>query len=352
MPVDSITYNFDDLLSTTWMNYRSQLYDNIFNACPFFYWMHANGRKRVEDGGERLVIPLEYGKNTTIKSMTSGYDVIDTTPQETMTAAYYNWKEIAGSTSISNKELAMNQGKNKILDLLQKKANNTEMSFSEIVEQMLIGALTAGHGGSDLTPVNTLIVKGGAGTVGGIDSSVYTWWKNRITQSAATTTYEVFIKEIAHLYNLCSRGGSKGGKRKAPDMILCDQYYYESYMGAGRAKGQIMLTNEPVANLGFGGAKYLGATLMWDEYVPDIETATANTDPATYSPVYSSALFINSEFLEFVVCKGQDFTLGPFIQPENQKAKTSILYLMGEVVCSNRSKQGVHYKVPLTALVT
>jgi len=351
MPINSITYNFDDLLSTTWMNYRHQLYDNIFNACPFFYWIHANGRKRVEDGGERIVIPLEYGKNTTIKSMKSGYDTIDTTPQEGFTSAYYNWKEIAGSTSISNKELAMNQGKNKILDLLQKKANNTEMSFTEVVEQMLVGALTAGNGGSDLTPINFIINKAGTGTVGGIVSGTYTWWMNRFKESAATT-YETFIKEIAHLYNSCSRGGTKNGKRKAPDMLLCDQYYYETYMGAGRAKGQIMLTNEPVANLGFGGAKYLGATLMWDEYMPDTYSATANTDPDSYSPTYSSGLFINSEFLEFVVCKGQDFTVGPFIQPENQKAKTSILYLMGEVVCSNRAKQGSHDKVLLTAIVS
>jgi hypothetical protein len=351
MAVNSITYNFDDLLSTTWMNYRHQLYDNIFNACPFFYWIHANGRKRVEDGGERIVIPLEYGKNSTIKSMSSGYDVVDTTPSETMTSAYYQWKEIAGSTSISNKELAMNQGKNKILDLLQKKANNTEMSFTEVVEQMMVGALSAGNGGHDLTPVNSLITVDGTGTVGGIVSGTYAWWKNRYKESAATT-FETFIREIAHLYNLCSRGGSKNGKRKAPDMILCDQYYYETYIGAARAKGQIMLVNEPVANLGFGGAKYLGATLMWDEYMPDTYTATANTDPDSYSPTYSSADFINSEFLEFVVCKGQDFTLGPFIQPENQKAKTSILYLMGEVTCSNRAKQGSHNKVPLTTITS
>lgn len=353
MSINSITYNFDDLLSTTWMNYRSQLYDNIFNACPFFYWLHANGRKRVEDGGERIVIPLEYGKNTTIKSMTSGYDVIDTTPQEIMTAAYYSWKEIAGSTNISNKELAQNQGKHKILDLLQKLANNTEMSFTEVVEQMLVGAITAGNGGSDLTPINLLIkeLPTTSTTIGGINQAIYTWWANQYCRSTATT-YEMFIKEIAHLYNMCSRGGSKNGKRKSPDLILCDQYYYETYLGAGRAKGQIMLVNEPVANLGFGGAKYLGATLMWDEYVPDTYTGTANTNPATYSPTYSSSLFINSEFLEFVVCKGQDFTVGPFIQPENQKAKTSILYLMGEICCSNRSKQGSHSKVPLTTIVS
>ena len=345
MAVNSITYNFDSLLSTTWMNYRDTLYDNIFNSCPLFYWLHENGRKRVEDGGERIVIPLEYGKNSTIKSMSSGYDTIDTTPQDPFTAAYYTWKEIAGSTSISNKEIAQNQGKNKIIDLLQRKATNTEMSFTEVVEQMIVGAITAGNGGMDLTPIN-LLVKADPSTstsIGGINQNTYSWWRNKAKESTATT-FAAFINEIANLYNSCSRGGAKG-KRKSPDLILCDQVYYETYMAAGRAKGQIMLTNEPVVNMGFGGAKYLGATFMWDEYMIDSYTATANTDPNTYTYTYSSADFINSEFLEFVVCKGQDFTIGPFIQPENQKAKTSIIYLMGEVCCSNRSKQGSHNKV-------
>jgi hypothetical protein len=348
MPVNSITYNFDSLLSTTWMNYRDTLYDNIFNSCPFFYWLHANERKRTEDGGERIVIPLEYGKNSTIKSMTSGYDTIDTTPQDPFTAAYYNWKELAGSTTISNAELAKNQGKNKIIDLLQRKATNTEMSFSEVVEQQIVGAVTAGNGGSDLTPLN-LLVKGDpttSTTIGGINQNTYAWWRNKYKISTATT-YAGFINEIANLYNSCSRGGAKG-KRKSPDLILCDQVYYELYMAAGRAKGQIVIANEPVVNMGFGGAKYLGATLMWDEYMIDVTAATPNTDPDTYSYTNSSAIFLNSEFLEFVVCKGQDFTVGPFIQPENQKAKTSIIYLMGEVVCSNRSKQGVHRTVDRT----
>jgi hypothetical protein len=307
--------------------------------------MHENKRKRTEDGGERIVIPLEYGKNTTIKSMTSGYDVIDTTPQDPFTAGYFSWKEIAGSTTISNREIAQNQGRHKIIDLLKKKASNTEMSFTEVLEQMMVGAISAGNGGADLTPISVLIAgtPSASATIGGINQQTYTWWRNRMSASTATT-FAGFVNEIAHLYNLCSRGGAKG-KRKSIDMILCDQVYYETYMAAGRAKGQIMLVNEPVVNLGFGGAKYLGATMMWDEYMIDVTAGTANTDPDSYSPTYSAAYFINSEFLEFVVCKGQDFTIGPFIQPENQKAKTSIIYLMGEIVTSNRAKQGVHKTV-------
>ena len=352
MSINAITYDFDGILSNTQMNYRPKLYDNIFNANPFMYWIHANGRKRTEDGGERIVIPLEYGKNDTIKSMTSGYDTIDTTPQEHMTSAYYQWKEIAGTTTISNKELAQNQGKNQILKLLQSKANNTEMSMSEIVNAMMLG-FTAGNGGHDLLPIFHLLQKAFASTtVGGINQATYAWWQNQVIESStpSTVTWAQLIKEMAHLYNSCSKGGSKG-KRSHPDMILCDQRYYEAYENAARDKGQIIMTNETVADLGFGGLKFKGATMMWDEYVPDVDSGTGVTVPTvdTYwtdeSTDYSSAAFINSEFLELVVCKGQDFTIGPFIQPENQKAKTSILYMMAELCCSNRRKQGIHYKI-------
>lgn len=344
MPPSSITYNFESLLSTTWMNYREKLYDNTFNACPAWYWFHSNNRKRTEDGGERIVIPLEYGKNSTFKSMSSGYDVIDTTPQDTITSCYWEWKEFAGSTTISNRELAQNQGRSKIINLLETKANNTEMSATEELNKMIL-AFTAGNGGKDLSPLFYIIQKtpSNSASVGGINQLTYAWWRNQ-TQQGTTATFAGFIAEMVHLYNLCSKGGSKG-KRSKPDMILCDQVYYETYEKAALAKGQIMLTNDTVADLGFGGLKFKGATLMWDEYFPDVNGTTAVTDPDNYSRTYCGSVFVNSEFIEFVVCKGQDFVVGPFIQPENQKAKTSIIYLMGEVCCSNRRKQGMHHTV-------
>ena len=353
MPPHSFTFNFDSLLTTTWMNYREKLYDNIFNAVPFFHWIYASGRKRIEDGGESIVVPLEYGRNSTIKSMETGYDTIDTTPQDPFTSAKYDWREVAGSTSISNKELAKNQGKGKIIRLLESLANNTEMSFTEIIEAMIIGAMSWGNGGADIQPLSTLVAKDPTASteIGGINQNTYAWWRNQYKQSAATT-YEGLIREIANLYNKCSKGGKKG-KRSYPDMGICDQNFYETYEGACRAKGQMIIPmNEKIADMGFGGIKYRGTTLMWDEFYPDIETGTGVTPDTvdTYSYSYCGLTFLNSEFLEFVICKGQDFVVGPFIQPENQKVKTSLLYLMGELCCSNRRKQGVLFKVPTTII--
>jgi len=341
MAVSSITYNFDSILSTTLMNYRKKLYDNIFNACPFFYWLHANGRKRIEDGGERIVIPLQYGRNSTIKAMSSGYDIVDTTPQDNITSCYYNWKEIAGSISISNRELVQNSGKHKIIDRLQAKVNEAEMSMTEEIEAMTLGKITSDQKPDDLLSIAEFIQKDptASDSVGGINQSSYSWWRNQY-DTTARTSWALLLAGMAKMYNSCSKGGA-AGKRAHPDLIICDQNAYESYESACRDKTRII--NEKVADLGFGGLKFKGATCTWDEYMPDIYTGTTSVTPSTvdtYSYTKHNMYFINSDFIEFVVAKGQDLVIGPFIQPENQKAKTSIIYLMGEICCSNRRKQG------------
>jgi len=273
--------------------------------------------------------------------MSSGYDIVDTTPQDNITSCYYNWKEIAGSISISNRELVQNSGKHKIIDRLQAKVNEAEMSMTEEIEAMTLGKITSDQKPDDLLSIAEFIQKDptASDSVGGINQSSYSWWRNQY-DTTARTSWALLLAGMAKMYNSCSKGGA-AGKRAHPDLIICDQNAYESYESACRDKTRII--NEKVADLGFGGLKFKGATCTWDEYMPDIYTGTTSVTPSTvdtYSYTKHNMYFINSDFIEFVVAKGQDLVIGPFIQPENQKAKTSIIYLMGEICCSNRRKQG------------
>ena len=345
MAVSSFTYNFDSLLTTTLMNMKSTIYDNIFNAIPFFWWINSKERKRVEDGGERIVTALQYGRNTTIKSMSSGYSIVDTTPQDNLTSAYYLWKEISGSITISHKELRQNSGKHKVINLLQAKIDEFILSFQEkLTQQLLVIATSSPAANLDPLPLFIMKTPSGSNTVGGIAQGTYAWWRNQVKASTATT-WAGLLKEMTNLYNSCSKGAG-AGKRDFPDMILCDQEYHETVEAAYRDKTRIYDTK--AADLGFGGLKFKGATLLWDEYVPDMGTGSTSVTTETvdtYSRTYLTGFFINSKYMELVVDKEGDLDIGPFIQPENQKAKTAIGYFMGNLTCGNRRKQGLHHTV-------
>ncbi|NIS17887.1 MAG: phage major capsid protein, partial [candidate division Zixibacteria bacterium] len=61
-------------------------------------------------------MPLMYGDNSTVKTH-GGYSTLDTTPQDGMTTAFYEWAEVAGTISISRKEQRQNSGEGKLINL-------------------------------------------------------------------------------------------------------------------------------------------------------------------------------------------------------------------------------------------
>lgn len=346
MSVPSTISNLEygSLLSTTLMNYRNTFYDNIFNAIPIFVMLR--NRKRTEEGGERIVIPLAYSQNSTFKSM-SGYETVDTTPQDNLTSAFSQWKEMAGSISISQREENQNRGKYQVINLLTAKTKIAEMSAAEELALQSTGVIATTDPSKDLTPLGHLIQKdpSGTSTVENIAQGTYSWWRNQQYNSAASA-WATFLTEMESLYNSCSKGGGKG-QRSAPNWILCNKGYYELYLAAARDKSRIIKYDDTIANMGFGGAKFHNAVLTWDEYLPDFDGTTNMTKDTldSYTFSYYNALFLNTEFLEYVVISGSDLDVGPFIQPENQKARTAIIYNMANLVTSNRRKQGLHHGV-------
>ena len=346
----SLSLSYGELLTTTMFNYRSTFYDNVFNAIPVFYML--KNKKRTEQGGERIAIPLAYSRNKTFKSMT-GYDPIDTTPQDSLTTVFSNWKEFAGSISISRGEENKNRGKYAIINMLSAKTQVAEMSAAEELSIQTIGTIATTDPTLDLSPLSYLVQPDptASKSVQELNQSTYSIWRNQYRDGTAgsDTTWAAFLRGMENLYNKCSKGGG-AGKRSTPNWICCDQDYYENYLAACRDKTRIIAYDSDIANLGFGGAKFRNAVMTWDEHVPDIFTGTNMTaDTAdTYSRTYCNAYFLNTEFLEYVVMAGSDLDVGPFIKPENQVVRTAIVYNMANLVCSNRRKQGVHFKCTKT----
>ena len=321
------TIYYDSLLSTTLMAYRKTLVDNIFKESAFLAALRDKGGVDKQNGGERLALPLMYGKNETVKSY-SGYDVIDTTPQDGLTTAFYEWAEIAGTISISRKEERQNSGEGRLINLLQSKIKQAEMSIrEELNTQLLAGTVSAstfvpGNGAKDLYPLGYFLRKNNnvdpttGGDVGNIAGDTYSWWRHRtaVADSGSTDTGNDFALSVStyaglkvalrRMMNYCSRGS--GG---SPNLVVTNQETFESYENS--LDTQVRYQDTRMADMGFDAIKLRGATMIWDELVPDIDNGLAAADATD-----GTAFFLNTDFYKLMIDSETDIVTTPFIEPK------------------------------------
>ena len=350
-PSTNTTY-YDALLSTTLAAYRKTMADNIFKDSAFLAYLKMSGAVDYQNGGERMAMPLMYGQNNTVGTH-GPYEVIDTTPQEGMTTAFYEWAEVAGSISISRKEERQNVGEGRLINLLEQKIKQAEMTMREYVNSSLVlGAVSSSTfvpnqslgGVNGLNPLGYFIRKAPAtdpvsgGNVGNIAAATYSWWRPMVADASsgstpaggqfglAITTWKGLGVGLKRMYNYCSRGS--GG---APDLVIFDQASFEEYEAS--LDDKVRYTNTKMADQGFDNIKLRGATCIWDELTPDLYTGTAAITKGT-------AFFLNTEFYKLIIDKETDFVTTPFVEPENQTVKTAKVLFMGQAGVSNARKHG------------
>jgi len=139
----SLTDNFDALLTTTLRAVEPKLRDNITRSNRLLAWLDSKGRMRKQDGGERVQVPLMYQQNTTA-DIYSAYGLLNTTPQDGITSAFYSWAQLSVSIAISRKEERQNSGRARILNLLEAKTMQAEVSLRELLNNCLVtGRITS-----------------------------------------------------------------------------------------------------------------------------------------------------------------------------------------------------------------
>jgi hypothetical protein len=283
-----------------------------------------------------------YGKNSTIKSY-SGYEVLDTSPQEGLTAVKIPWKQVAGSVSISRFEERQNSGEARLINLLSSKVTQAEISMRDALNAMLYGD-GSGNGSKDLHGLGLIVESGTAngatwGTYGGIDRSdaLNSWWRPQWTAGGnVLATTNLLISKMRTLYNNASRGNEH------PDFAVCDQTLYETYES-------LLVTNErftdaTTGDAGFVNLKFKGLVLGYDEQIAPVLSPGSTTGPGGnlgYSAAGGIMYMLNSRYLEYVVDAETDLVNTEFIRPENQDAKVSQILLMANLVCSNCARQAV-----------
>lgn len=319
-PGQSTLFNtFTELVSTTYRNHKKEVADNVSNHNALYRRMTEKGRIRLEDGGLSIVAPLDYAANSTYQRY-SGFDVLNVGAVDVISAAEYAWRQVAVNVAASGLEIRTNSGSNRIINFVKTKLKNAQRSMANGLSGDLYSDGTASN---QMNGIQALVADAGTGTVGGINSTTFPFWQNQVrdasdnsvTVSAATIEAGLMLP----LWLQCTRGND------TPDLIVMDSNYFSFYEAS-----QSSLKRYAPADDGKGGMismKYKTADVFFD--------SSASGIPADHM------YFLNTDFLELVVHQDANMEIMPELRSVNQDALVIPVLFQGNLVCSNRARQGV-----------
>lgn len=313
---------FTELVSTTFRNHSKEIRDNVSKHNALLRRLTAKGKVRIEDGGLSIATPLDYASNGTYQRY-SGYDVLNIAASDVISAAEYQWKQVAVNVVASGLELRNNAGQNRIINLVKSRVDNAVRTFKNGMSSDLY---SDGTSANQINGLQAVVADAGTGTVGGIDSSTFTFWKNKVQSAAAplqgggaiTPGKDTIESLMLPLWLAQTRGDD------APDLIVADSIYFTYFE---QSQTSIKRYNDAdAANGGFVSLKYKNADVIYDN--------------ATGMPT-SHMYFLNTDFLELVVHRDANMTVLDQKASVNQDAVVIPVLWQGNLVCSNRSLQGV-----------
>lgn len=317
----SISEDLNTLWTTTWQLMRPEAIDQIFNEYPFWFWLSTKGKRRSEAGGRYIGVPLQYAKNTTVKTLTLGSN-IDITRQEKLTTAKYDWKYMAISVVRYWVESLQNRGKAQIINIMKTELENARMSLADKLEEMLFADGT-GNGGLDTEGLANIVSTTGVVSVAGINPSSYAWWGNQFKDMSGEPMSTYLLKRMRTLYNDCSKGQGS----QTPDFIMSAQDVFEFYDDEVIEQKQIV--NKSLADAEFQTLNYKGKPMVWSTQCPD-----------------GYLYFLNSKFLEWVSDPAANFSMTKFKEIPNQvEDAVAQIAVSGNLVCGNRARQGVLFNI-------
>jgi hypothetical protein len=314
---------FTELVATTFRNHAKDVKDNISHNNALYSRLTGKGQIRTEDGGLTITQPLDYNSNGTYQRY-SGYDLLNIQQSDVITAAEYQWRQIALNVVASGLELRTNSGSNALIKLAKARIRNAMRTFKNNFSYDLYadGTLPNQIGG-----LQSLVADAGTGTVGGIDSSSWPFWANAVQSAAAplqgggavvpsATTIETSLMLPLWLNQV--RGDDK------PDLIVASNDYFTFYEGAQVSIKRYTESGE--AQGGFTSLKYKSADVIFDG---------GSGIPAAHM------YFLNTDYIELVVHQDANLSVQDQMQPYNQDAAVIPILWMGNLVTSNRRLQGV-----------
>jgi hypothetical protein len=318
---------FTELVSTTFRNHGKTFVDNTSrNNVLYAMIMEKGNAKTVEDGGLTIVEPLDYEENSTYQRY-SGYDLLNVSASDVLTSAEFQWRQVALNVVANGRELRINSGKSRIINLARSRIKNALRTFRN---NFSFDIYSDGTLSNQINGLQALVSDTGLGTVGGIDSSTWAFWQSRVQSAAAplqgggavtvsATTMESDM--MLPLYMALTRGDDQ------PDLIVMSNDYFRFYEASQVSLKRYASESGPQTGKG-------GFLTLW------YKKAKVVFDGGSGIPT-SRGYFLNTDYLGIVAHSDANLSVLDEAKPYNQDASVTPILWMGNMYVSNRSLQGV-----------
>lgn len=315
---------FTEMVTTSDRTWGSKVTDNVSDNNALLYRMKKKGNIKTVSGGYEIAEPIDYANNGTYQRY-SGYDALNTGASDVISSVKYAYQQVALHVTASGRELRMNSGKEQMINLVKARKQN---AMRTAANQFAIDLYSDGALSNQINGLANLIQTNGQGTVGDINSTTWTFWRNQFKEMTGTNlaaspsaANAISIKaDMNQLWLALNRGADK------PDLIVMTHDFYALYE-LGEQQLQRYADGE-LAKAGFQTLKYKSADVIFDD----------NTNFATTG---ERAYFVNTDYLYLVQHKEAAWTMDSEKTPVNQDSVIIPMYWMGNLVTTQRSLQGI-----------
>lgn len=247
--------NYSDVLATTIQSRSKQLADNVTKNNAIVHRLNKKGKIKPVSGGSTILQELSFAENGNF-AWYSGYDLLSVAAADVVSAAEFTWKQCACPVIMSGLEELQNSGEEAFIDLLEERIGVAEATMSNNMSAGIYSDGT-GYGGKQLGGLGALVTAAPAtGVVGGIDRSIYPFWRNQVYACGANPTAATIQPFMNNAWVQNVRGTDHS------DLILFDNNLFTAYLGS--LQNLQRFTDPELADLGFQTIKYMNADVVLD----------------------------------------------------------------------------------------
>ena len=254
--------------------------------------------------GATIEVPVDYRSNPDTAVLVGDQDTASLIKTDVLTAASYDVAQMNVPVTWTKGDDAKNPSENQKIALVRALLENGITSHDDLLEQRIFTSSTAG--GTEINGLNDLVNSAGTGTVGGINSTTETWWRNQFDTYTDGSDIEAAMTEM---FDNCAKGS---GETNQPTVLISGSAAHSLFESQLQTVQHFVNTDEADAGfkvLSFKGAKYIfsnrgGTTIYFlnpknyqmivsSQYFRDKgDTAQVNGQNAFYFLIYSALQFV------------------------------------------------------------